>query len=281
MGEGSCLWHFAKAAVLPALCFRNSFKSRCWNNHRVNFPSQGSQSLVVCDPSFFWPFYRACQILVLWPGIKPMPTVAEEWILNRSPPGMSLIRFLIAWYPLLLLIFLWSYPFQRDYNPWEERPPLTLLCTDHNAGAGMHTVKSATHLWVDHHIFSSWNSAYWGLTHDGKPMNVTFLIQLATFSMWKHSLKRKHLCSHLIFKELTLWLFLLKINSHIHYSTELWEKFLGPNHTDWSKMNSLSLLIWISSLSFLFVSQLFSKKDRTLFPIQAFADKAMKGRTEN
>ena len=194
---------------------------------------------------------------------------------------MSLIRFLIAWYPLLLLILLWSYPCQRDYSPWEERPPLTLLCTDHNAWAGMHTVKSATHLWVDHHIFSSWNSAYWGLTHDGKPMNVTFLIQLATFSMWKHSLKRKHLCSHLVFKELTLWLFLLKINSHIHYSTELWEKFLGPNHTDWSKMNSLSLLIWISSLSFLFVSQLFSKKDRTLFPIQAFADKAMKGRTEN
>ena len=96
----------------------------------------------------------------------------------------------------------------------------------------MHTVKSATHLWVDHYIFSSWNSAHWGLTHDGKPMDVTFLIQLATFSMWKNSLKRKHLCSYLVFKELTLWLFLLKINSHIHYSTELWEKFLGPNHTD-------------------------------------------------
>ena len=46
-------------------------------------------------------------------------------------------------------------------------------------------------------------------------------------------------------------------------------------------MNSLSLLIWISSLSFLFVSQLFSEKDRTLFGIQAFGDKAMKGRTEN
>ena len=132
-------------------------------------------------------------------GSNPCPQ--KNGFLTTSPPGKSLIR-LIAWCPLSLLIFLWSYPCQRDYNPWEERPPLTLLCTDHNAWASVvHTVKSATHLWVDHYIFSSWNSAHWGLTHDGKPMDVTFLIQLATFSMWKNSLKRKHLCSYLVFKE--------------------------------------------------------------------------------
>lgn len=58
------------------------------------------------------------------------------------------------------------------------------------------------------------------------------------------------------------------------------EKTLIPKQPRlWNKMNSLSLLIWISCPSFVFISQLFAKKDETLFGTQAFPNKGMKGIT--
>lgn len=56
-------------------------------------------------------------------------------------------------------------------------------------------------------------------------MDVKFLIQLDIFSEWKTAWNQNIFYSYLIFKEVTLLLVSFKINSHVHYSTELGKTF--------------------------------------------------------
>ena len=49
---------------------------------------------------FFWPHCLACEILVLWQGVKPTPACSGSAVLTTRPPGKSQGKVLTSLYDL-------------------------------------------------------------------------------------------------------------------------------------------------------------------------------------
>ena len=62
---------------------------------RMISSSQGSLTLILLSPFFFWPCHEACGVLVPQPEIEPWPWQWKCWVLTTGPPGNSLAESLL------------------------------------------------------------------------------------------------------------------------------------------------------------------------------------------